>query len=116
MSISIIALLTAVAVVSFGGVNKKARDSKRSADLEKIRIALEGYRQINGSYPASLSDLVTDELLQVLPTDPKTAGDYCSSLNDYSYCLGSSMEDVGSTNTIDCSGACSSSNYRMTNP
>ena len=53
VSISIIAVLTAIAVVSYGGLNKKARDSRRIADLEKIRISLESFRQIGSSYPAT---------------------------------------------------------------
>ena len=38
VSITIIAVLTVAGVISYGGANKKARDNRRMADLEKIRI------------------------------------------------------------------------------
>lgn len=96
VSISIIALLTAVAVVSFGGVNKKARDSRRISDVEKVRIALESYRQTKGIYPASLNTLVTESFLEVVPSDPKTSVDYSYGSTDYTYYLCATVEVDGS--------------------
>lgn len=118
VTISIIAVLTAVAVVSFGGVNKKSRDSRRVADLEKVRIALEGYRQLNATYPSNLNLLVSSGFLQQVPTDPKDKSAYASTLADYIYSLGAKMEDVGSTNCTSSCGTCGSSscNYKVINP
>lgn len=118
VSISIIALLTAIAVVSFGGVNKKARDSRRGSDLEKIRIALESYRQVNGTYPVAMSTLVSSNFLQALPTDPKDDSNYAATLNDYTYSLGALMEDSSSTNCSSSCGSCGSAscNYKVINP
>ena len=73
VSISIIAVLTAVSVVSFGGLNKKTRDARRLADLEKIRVALESIKQIGVTYPASVG--YTANLTGYLdrwPLDPKS--------------------------------------------
>ena len=114
VTVSIIAVLTAVAVVSFGGVNKKARDSRRIADLEKVRIALESYKQINSAYPASLSTLTTPVVyLQTIPTDPKDKSAYYSQLTNYTYTLGAKMEDLGSTNIASFGGGF---NYSVINP
>lgn len=124
VSISIIAILTAVAVVSYGGLNKKTRDSRRMADLEKIRISLEAARQIGNSYPSSLSTLVSNNYLDKLLTDPKGVGwsyFYRVGGAGVGYTLCAQMEDLGSTNTsTNCgtgnpcgSGSC---NYRLKNP
>ena len=114
VSISIIALLTAIAVVSFGGVNKKARDSKRKSDIGEISLALENYRQINGYYPSDLDTLVSNNLMQEVPLDPKdNVTSYCYIQTDYTYCLGIDMEIENSENDINCS---CSRNYEINNP
>jgi len=118
VTISIIAVLTAVAVVSFGGVNKKARDSRRSADLEKIRIALEAYKQLNNTYPSAVGNTANlTGYLDKWPTDPKTKAVYQYSVGTsaYTYSIGTSMEDVGSTNcTSNC--GCTGCSYKVVNP
>jgi prepilin-type N-terminal cleavage/methylation domain-containing protein len=116
VSISIIAILTAVAVVSFSGMNKKTRDTRRTSDVEKIRVALESYKQINGSYPTLVSDLVTGKFLDKEPTDPKTNSVYSytrDSISSYHLCA--AVELVGSTtpNTVApiCTGTTPSGGY-----
>ncbi len=117
VTISIIAVLTAVAVVSYGGLNKKTRDSRRTADLEKIRIALEAARQIGNTYPSGISSLVTGGYLDREPFDPKTKSTYAfERLTTTTYQIGSSMEDLGSTNTATVTINSKSCNYRLTNP
>lgn len=118
VSISIIAVLTAVAVVSFGGVSKRARDAKRTADLEKIRMAMEAIKQVGGTYPSSINLLVSPTpYLQQIPLDPKDKTAYSFVSTNYTYTLGAKMEDVGSTNCTSCSGTCSGGcNYNVTNP
>ena len=124
VSISIIAILTAVAVVSFGGLNKKTRDARRSSDLEKIRLTLESARQIGTTYPSALSSLVDMGFLDQVPADPKGSGYsyyYTVGSDYYTYSLCSQMEDVGSTNITDNCGlnSCGSGNncnYRVRNP
>ena len=46
--ITIMMVITAIGVVSFSGINKKSRDSRRMSDLDKLAIALEVYKQENG--------------------------------------------------------------------
>lgn len=103
VTISIIAVLTAVAVVSYGGLNKKTRDSRRTADLEKIRIALEAARQIGNTYPSTTSgiaSLVTGGYLDRQPFDPKTKAAYSyTRVTNYTYRICAYMEDIGSTST-----------------
>lgn len=48
---TIIAVLTAIGLVSFRTANMKARDGKRMADVEQIKAALEMYRSDNPTYP-----------------------------------------------------------------
>lgn len=109
VSVTIIAVLTVVGVVSYTGTNKKARDSRRMADLEKIRVGLELYRQgIGGTYPSSLNALVTNYLSEV-PAGPKgEVYDYDQTGTGYTYTLKTTVEDSGSTNV--------SGYYQVTNP
>jgi len=107
VTISIIAVLTAVAMVSYGGLNKKTRDSRRVADLEKIRIALEAARQIGNTYPSSIAALVTGGYLDRAPVDPKPSSSYTyTRLTNYTYRVCANVEEVGSTTTdvAGCSG------------
>ena len=95
VTVTIIAVLTVVGVVSYSGTSKKARDNRRMADLEKIRIALELYRQnVGTSYPAGLSSLVSG-YIQVLPTDPKTKANYSYTHSGYTYTITATLEETG---------------------
>ncbi len=49
--ISIIAILLAVATVSYTNAQQKGRDNKRKADLKAVQQALEIYFNQNGKYP-----------------------------------------------------------------
>lgn len=94
VSITIIAVLTVAGVLSYGGASKKARDSRRMADMEKIRIALELYRQGTGSsYPATTGALVPN-YLQTVPTGPK-GETYVYTHSGYTYSLSTSLEETG---------------------
>lgn len=119
VTISIIAVLTAVAVVSFGGMTKKARDSRRMADLEKMRIALESLKQIGSTYPSTSNfsnSLIGSSLLPQIPKDPKTGSTYPYTGTNYTYQIGASMEDLGSTNNSSFSCGGGSCNYKVVNP
>ena len=99
VSISIIAILTAVAVVSFGGMNKKTRDARRISDVEKIRVALESAKQIGGTYPVSVANLVSSGFLDKTPVGPKNDAYVYVRDSNSSYHLCSTVEMVGSTTT-----------------
>lgn len=51
--ISIIAILMAVATVSYVNAQQKGRDNKRKSDLKAVQQALEIYFNQNGKYPQS---------------------------------------------------------------
>lgn len=92
VSISIIAILTAVAVVSFGGMNKKTRDARRISDVEKIRVALESAKQIGGTYPASVANLVSSGFLDKTPVGPKNDAYVYTRISNSSYRICSTVE------------------------
>ncbi len=56
---TIIAVLTAIGVVSYGSINLRTRNAKRKSDLEQVRSALEMYRIDNGSYPGTSTNFIT---------------------------------------------------------
>jgi len=71
VSITIIMVLTVTAVVNYGNAQKNARDAKRKADLEKIRVALELYKQdLGGTYPANYRNSLVGYLDTVPTADP----------------------------------------------
>ena len=50
--ISLIGILAALALVSFGGAQKQARDTTRKSDLKQYQTSVEGYASKNGGlYP-----------------------------------------------------------------
>jgi len=113
VSITIIAVMTVVAAVSFTGAGRKSRDARRMADLEKIRMALEMFKQQNvgSSYPASTS-LLTPTYLEKYPTGPKGVGDtysYIRGPTNYTYTIQAIVEDAGSSNVV-------GGIYRLSNP
>lgn len=57
--IAVIAILATVATVSYTGLQVRARDNERIADVETMQSALEGFYEQHGRYPG----LVADELL-----------------------------------------------------
>ena len=71
VSITIIMVLTVTAVVNYGNAQKNARDAKRKADLEKIRVALELCKQdLGGTYPVNYKNSLVDYLDTVPTADP----------------------------------------------
>lgn len=55
VAVSIVAVISITATVSFGSVRSKLRDSQRISDIKKIVVALEKYRRLNGGYPSCLT-------------------------------------------------------------
>ena len=101
VTVTIIAILTVVGVVSYSGTSKKARDNRRMADLEKIRVALELYRQGTGStYPGDWDLLVDNGYIQTIPVGPKGSaiGDtytYTQTGTGYTYTITTTLEETG---------------------
>lgn len=51
--IVVIAILVAITVVAYNGIQQRARDSQRKADMALLQKALEMYYIDNGKFPAS---------------------------------------------------------------
>ena len=79
--ISIIGILAALTLVSFGGAQKQARDTQRKSDLNQVKNALENYAgSNNGMYPIQAVGNVTgvcgtgqeldENFISFCPTDP----------------------------------------------
>lgn len=124
VTMTVVAILTTVAMVSFGGTNKKARDGRRASDLQKIAVALELSRQVGGTYPAASGGqapaLITAGYITKWPDDPKAYTYYYTRPTNYTYTISAYMEDLGSTNGTgsygnNC-GAPGVCNYQITNP
>ena len=76
--ISIIGILAAAAIVSYGSAQERSRDSRRKTDIDAIKKALELYKQDTAGayyYPQLLTSLAPT-YIKVLPTDPKFATNY----------------------------------------
>lgn len=82
--ISLIGILAALALISFGGAQKQARDTTRKSDLKQYQTSLEGYAgRNNGIYPISAtatsiaSGAVCIALnIGICPSDPKDVDSY----------------------------------------
>lgn len=49
--IVVIAILAALVIVAYNGVQNQANDSRRLHDVQEIKSAVEAYRSANGSFP-----------------------------------------------------------------
>ncbi len=96
VSVTIIAVLTVIGVISFSGTNEKARDSRRITDLESIRMALELYRQgTGGTYPAD-KDVLVPDYMQEMPKGPKgEVYTYEQKGIGYNYIISTILEETG---------------------
>jgi len=123
VGMTIIMVITVASLVSFQGANKRARDGRRMADLEKIRTALELARQAGTTYPATLTVLTSGSFVEAVPTDPKpqTYGYFYERPTDYTFRVYGFMEDGNNSNGTYSVGAGGTGcgvvcNYRLMNP
>ncbi|MFH0937289.1 MAG: type II secretion system protein [Candidatus Daviesbacteria bacterium] len=76
VAVTIIAVLSMVGIVIFGGMQIRARDAKRSQDLEALAHALEGKKVAGSIYYLPLAS--TDFASGLVPDDSKSASqNYC---------------------------------------
>ena len=115
VSISIIGILTAVASISYGTAQKKARDSRRIEDINGIQKAAEMYYSQNSYvYPSTTSAFVSFGTMQKWPTDPKGVGYTLYTYNiATTYCACAAVENTGSGNSSNntCTFASSGAYY-----
>lgn len=82
--IAIIAILAVIAMMSFLAQQHKGNDSKRKADLDRIKIAVEEYEKDNNCYPPAAlmmkcgndADIAIHPYLSNVPCDPTTGEPY----------------------------------------
>lgn len=132
VSATIIAVLTAIGIVSYSSVNKRSRDVKRKSDLEQLRSALEMYRSDNGQYPSvgagsmvnasNLSATLVSTYLPAIPEDPAPAQYYqyqaIATSGVYSgYCVCALLETITSGSESTCTVSLPAScNYGLKSP
>ncbi len=75
--ISVIAILSAIALFAFNRVQKTARDARRRGDVKALQTAIVAYYADQGDYPATLGALCTGG---VGCTGPATAVNYLGSV------------------------------------
>jgi prepilin-type N-terminal cleavage/methylation domain-containing protein len=112
--ISIIGILTSLAVVSYTASQKQARDLQRKSDLSQYRTSLENYANTNDSlYPiyevkTTASTLCGASILNIssCPDDPKTPDHvyyYISNSSGTTYLLWSDSETKSGQSWVVCS-------------
>lgn len=90
--IVVIGILAAITVVAYNGIQGRAKDSKRQADISSLQKALEVYHSVNGGYPActggtyqlgtgqqactvaTIQGQLVPSTIGALPTDPVNSG------------------------------------------
>jgi len=122
VAMTVASVLMGLALVSYQGARKSARDGKRKADLEQIRSALEMCRADTGSYPTSIYNDITcggQTYLSGTPKDPVTQDSYYysrSDANHYTLCAYLEASGIsGSCGSANC-GSGRTCNYKVTNP
>ncbi len=69
---TIIAILSTLAIPYFAGAIKHAREAVLKEDLQTMRMAIDSYTMDKQKAPQSLDDLVDAGYLKVIPEDPMT--------------------------------------------
>lgn len=112
VSISIIAILVAIATVSYSNAQKKARDSRRVQDMNNLQKAMEQCYSINSySYDVAVisgNSLTcnTQVLIDSIPDDPKPDIDYYFNVaSDDAFCFCALLDagTGGNSMVSDCS-------------
>jgi general secretion pathway protein G len=69
---AIIGVLSTLAIPSFIGAIKSAREAVLREDLHVLRTAIDSYTEDKQKAPQSLDDLIQDGYLKTVPEDPMT--------------------------------------------
>lgn len=115
--VSIVTILATLGFSTYSSVQKKARDARRTSDLEIIRAGIEQYRSNNNDYPTALpypavagneglcdpTGCTDGVYLGKIPTDPVGTQRYVYQRNnssDYTLCA---RVTTGTSSFGDCS-------------
>lgn len=105
VSISIIGIMTALAVISYSSAQKKARDARRIEDMKNVQSAAEQYYSVDAfTYPANTAPaswkVGNQQILEAFPTDPKETGwTGYTYLIGTTYCACAAVENKNSGNS-----------------
>lgn len=122
--IAIIGILSSVVLASLNSARVKGRDARRISDVKQLQLALELYQDINQSYvvgsgyaSSTLTELVTNNFISSIPSDPTNIGIYqyeyhsangdgtaCASTPCNSYIVKAIIEGSGATPSGDVDG------------
>ncbi len=69
---AIIGILATLAVPSFIGALRSAKEAVLKSDLQTMREAIDSYTEDKQKGPQSLQDLIDDGYLKAIPVDPMT--------------------------------------------
>lgn len=129
VTISIIAILAAIAISTYATLQKNGRDTKRKSDLAVIQSALEQYHADQNNYPvtgnvgiglALKSPDGTKTYLAKIPADPTANPNYIymalltSCTNCISYSLCAKMENTNNASSL--TNCASPANYEVRAP
>jgi type II secretion system protein G len=92
--IAIIGVLASLVIVNLSTANRKSRDSRRKADLNEIKTALELYYDDFLGYPAATSSLAPN-YIKTVPTDPRAPAQtytYTVAANGSAWTLNATLE------------------------
>ena len=115
--IAIIGVLLAIGTVAFSTAQRKSRDARRRGDMKAWQDALEqSYAENNQSYLNASNQCNTENLNNVIPTDPKNVAPhvytYSCTSTPVGYCLCARLEEDGSGNSAaSCNYTGSPKNY-----
>ncbi len=109
--VTIIALITSIAAVTYTQLGKQSRDSRRKADIEQIRAALEMYRADNSTYAVisytgnctGFNGLTgSPKYIETMPSDPKSSFNYYCEIITNDYLIGAKLEITGGNTCGSC--------------
>lgn len=129
--VGVVALIASMVIVSVSRARGKSRDTKRVANLDAIRGALELYKDAQGTYPATTTtscwidsmnsnpctidwsalQTALQPYIQVLPSDPKTGQKYYYEATASNYKIMAILENETDTMNNDGSTGTSCNNY-----
>jgi len=93
--IGLIGILVSVAAVSYSSAQKKARDTRRMADMKAVQDGIEQYyADHSGLYPADEAALTEGGIYlpNGIPADPKGVNPYTINYDTSSYCACAALE------------------------
>lgn len=99
---AIIGVLAVIAVPSFIGAIKHAREAVLKEDLHIMRAAIDSYTMDKQKGPQSLDDLIQDGYLKSIPEDPMTHNkDWVPNQSDALYSLDQTDPGIDDVHSAD---------------